>query len=588
MNLLQFLKEIDKIMIEMPREDLEKFIYELAKILPESEREHFLNTMQTANSKNSQNTLIQDSCLEALALEINELTTILKSINEGDRYLESEYNAEWDDWYNSDAEEVLFSDPQRLLTDIEKGIRLVHKCLDMEAYHLGCRLAELLSTISISAEGDYNDFDGSPMGINELYSHSLLNGSLKKFTLELLYLTYMESKLSDRPEKLFSLMNNYDCTIFIRDIMQIGNQELPDFDEFLPLWLKYLSKQSGWRVQDLFQEAMSLLEDDNILLENARKFVDTYPESYKHLLEKGSENFDNEKMFQIGKEALDKIPDNYMIRSEIALLTAEYACRMNDRDASEVCWLEAFRSNTNVVNYMRIRFMAKNWQNYQKQIMQILSEMVERRKRRSEEQTEYYNRNVQRENTLDSNTYFAILFFNKDFENLIREETNKESISNWSSFFCEKAPALFLLLLFKGEKLPEGLNYMAEKAVSTCDFTTETYLKGTGIYLDKNNHELFWDLFCKWKEEVNLPETTSINALEYMEQFIRNKVTRVMDSKYRNAYGSCAAFIAALGEVKESWGIHNAKADIMKSYKNEYPRRKVFQQGLRDYGMQVH
>lgn len=48
-----------------------------------------------------------------------------------------------------------------------------------------------------------------------------------------------------------------------------------------------------------------------------------------------------------------------------------------------------------------------------------------------------------------------------------------------------------------------------------------------------------------------------------------------MEANRRNYYGECAAFIAALGEVKESQGAENAKAAIMNSCKTEYARRRL-------------
>lgn len=42
---------------------------------------------------------------------IEAIIPILEKINSGEVCLDSEINEEWDDWYNSDAEEFFFSDP---------------------------------------------------------------------------------------------------------------------------------------------------------------------------------------------------------------------------------------------------------------------------------------------------------------------------------------------------------------------------------------------------------------------------------------------------------------------------------------------
>lgn len=126
---------------------------------------------------------------------------------------------------------------------------------------------------------------------------------------------------------------------------------------------------------------------------------------------------------------------------------------------------------------------------------------------------------------------------------------------------------------------------MLSKAVSACDFHTEAYFNGTGINVDKNDQELFWELFCKWKAEVSVPEKEAARWLKKIEQLISMRTAGIMEANCRNYYGECAAFIAALGEVKESRGIENARDAIMYSYKTEYSRRRAFHQELRNYGM---
>lgn len=58
-----------------------------------------------------------------------------------------------------------------------------------------------------------------------------------------------------------------------------------------------------------------------------------------------------------------------------------------------------------------------------------------------------------------------------------------------------------------------------------------------------------------------------------------------MENNRRNYYNECAAFIAALGEVKESLGERNGKSMLMNEYKTAYPRRRSFHEELRRFGM---
>ena len=52
-----------------------------------------------------------------------------------------------------------------------------------------------------------------------------------------------------------------------------------------------------------------------------------------------------------------------------------------------------------------------------------------------------------------------------------------------------------------------------------------------------------------------MEQTYIAQALRRLEQMVELRVKSIMDASKRNYYGECAAFIAALGEVKESQGV---------------------------------
>lgn len=585
MNLVQFLKKVDDTVSDMTKEQLQSYVHELARTLPESKRKYFLDTMNMIQEEGFL-PLQQEKYYDDLYSEIKEIEDILIGINDGDRCLDSEYNVEWDDWYNSDVDEVLFSDPEQLLEDIEKGINLLHKCIDMEAYEEGDELAEVLSALEVSVDGDYCDYDTTPLGIRELYDHDLLGGRFEDVVRESLYLAYMGNDLSDRPEQMYCMMCNYSCyRVTLENIMQDGKQELPEFKKFLLLWIDYLGSRPGRDEQALLQEALAMLEDEEQLLEVARKFVKEHPEQYKYLLQRGLEGTSWEKMLQIGLEALDKIPVTYILRSEIALLTAEFANRLHDSTTAESCWLEAFRSHTSVVNYMRIRLLVKDWNQYRLQVKQIYEEVYEKSKQESNPKTLDYYVNAQPLNSLHYKTYYMLLFFDGDYENVIQLGLNEKNAVGWSSTFMKEGLALFLLLLYEGKTLSKGIASMLSRVISESGFQADTFLNGTYLSKGKNEQELFWELFCQWKEETNISVEDYEKWMKNIGRHISVRTAGIMDGNHRNYYGECAAFIAAYGEVFESRGTCGAKADIMEEYKVKYSRRRAFHQELRSFGM---
>ena len=586
MNLPQFLKQVDSQTNRMSKSELEAFIHELARTLSENKRKNFLDTIQISTQRVA-GSAADASHAATFSGELRHMVDILTDINNGERTLDSEYNEDWDDWYNSDAEQVLFLDPEHLLPDIQDGIDMIHKSIDAENYALGCELAETLSALEVFVDGDYNDYDGSPVGVTELYEHGLLSGSLKDVVRESIFLTYMGNKPADRVEEMFCMMGNFRCfDVSLEEIMQLGSHDLPDFDEFLPLWIDYLGNQTERRSKKLLLEAQEMVEDEEQILEAARKFANRHPELYLQILEKNRNCSEGNRYFYIGMEAMEKLPENWIIRSEIALLTAEYALKKNDRKVSESCWLEAFRSDASVVNYMRLRFCTEDWHKYHEQVRQIYRNSYEKTKTIVRNYSLHALLDAQRETSLYDTGYFSIMFFEEEFESVQNEAVNEKSALGWSSTFMKEGLALFLLLIYNGRDLPKGLSAMRSRAISACAFQVEAFQKGTKIkYGKEDNNDVFWDLFCEWKHECELSDEDAERWLEDMKRQMERRTEGIMENNRRNYYGECASYIAAIGEVEESRGKENAKERLMEYYKKKYSRRRAFHQELRNYGL---
>lgn len=67
-------------------------------------------------------------------------------------------------------------------------------------------------------------------------------------------------------------------------------------------------------------------------------------------------------------------------------------------------------------------------------------------------------------------------------------------------------------------------------------------------------------------------------------ELLKKRTAAIMDASRRNYYGECAAYIAALGEVRESLGDAGAKQRLMTSYRDAYSRRSAFREEMRKYG----
>ncbi len=579
MNLAKFLKYVDEAVTEMTGEQMAAFVHEIARTLPERQRNYFIDTLKSVKTDENTDSGKRDTSMNKLELlyrDIDQVSEFLDAVDEGDLRLDSEIDYQYSNGWGWDEDEYKFrfSDPENILPEINKSIDLLHQCIDLEEYKKGAELAGILSHLTVEAEGDYEDYDGTPLQIDDLFNEDLLDGTYDEFVHNALYLIYNGNKLTDRPAFLYNFIQNLQYVdAKLEDIMQLGGRDLPEFDEFLPLWIAYLGNQDSHVADDLLDEALSMAGEDQYL-EAARNFTDIHPELYKNILQNGMSGKDGAEMMGIGLEALEKIREMSALRGDIALLSADYANKINDAETAEYCWLEAFRSDPSVENYLRIRFLSRDYDRYAAQVRAIYEECY--KKNNSDSLISSDSRHKR---------YCAILFFEKRFEETVMLGLCEQNPLGWTYTFMKEGMALFFILLFHGNYRPSGIQAMYSDVLFWMKFSMEKFLNGTVFANDAEPEKLFWQSFDSWKSDVDISAEDYAHWMSVFEDQIDKRVTGIMQANRTKYYEECAAFIAAYGEVLESNGTEHEKALIMEKYRTEYPRRRNFIAALRSYGM---
>jgi hypothetical protein len=275
----------------------------------------------------------------------------------------------------------------------------------------------------------------------------------------------------------------------LEDVLQLGNHELPEFEAFLPLWIKSLGGKKERRSEELLIEAQSMVRDESVLLGNARTYAKTHPSLYRQLLEMRRNSGKDAETLEIGLEALEKIPVSYTIRGEIAIQTATYAVNLENTNVAEQCWMEAFRSDSSVVNYMRIRFMSGESDRYKEQIRKTIDSVYAKLKR---EHIRYeYGIKHERENTIHTVEYCIMMFFEQEFDRVKELGMKTDKALGWSSTFMKEGMALMLLLLFEGDTLSEGLCETRHHLMSAGNFSVQDFYRGTDRSDYKSDQEEF-------------------------------------------------------------------------------------------------
>ena len=602
MNFTQFLKAVDQAAAAMSKEQLAEFIHDTARTLPENQREDFLAEMLLfAGSKEAHICPEPSKADQEAAADFEQkrsfLRTRLERMESGELCLEGSLNPEYDDWYSSAEEEFLYSDPEGILDIIEEACRFVHQCVDCEEYQAACELTGILIGLDIMVGGEYQEYTDEPININDLKSYHLGNVDYRTLVIDAARAAYCASALSERADELYiTLMNSGRRDITLEMILQ-GGRELPEIDAFLPLWIEHLGRMTGSSAGKLLQEALELADDGEQLLANARKYCGEHPELYEQYLTANQGKTDADSLLAVGTEALEAIEKKYLVRSRIALLTSRTALEQDRPELAETCWLEAFRSDTRVVNYLRLLMECRDFSNVREAAAQIYRETCSQLRKDS-----YFlpTAGGGRENQLNPTQAYLLAFLGGEFDYVREGAMNATNSLGWSASFMKCGLAAFLLLLTEDGSLPQdaaqqggelktmkpGAREMLRRIVAAVGFDKSEYEKGTLRLIEESNEGWFLTCWNHWKRTVPLSREQREALLGWAEGLVTKRVQGIMEGNHRNYYGECAAYIAALGEAREAGGEPNGKQATMAKYMEAYNRRSAFRQVMRGYGMQ--
>lgn len=602
MNFTQFLKAVDQAAAAMSKEQLAEFIHDTARTLPENQREDFLAEMLLfAGSKETHICPEPSKADQEAAADFEQkrsfLRTRLERMESGELCLEGSLNPEYDDWYSSAEEEFLYSDPEGILDIIEEACRFVHQCVDCEEYQAACELTGILIGLDIMVGGEYQEYTDEPININDLKSYHLGNVDYRTLVIDAARAAYCASALSERADELYiTLMNSGRRDITLEMILQ-GGRELPEIDAFLPLWIEHLGRMTGSSAGKLLQEALELADDGEQLLANARKYCGEHPELYEQYLTANQGKTDADSLLAVGTEALEAIEKKYLVRSRVALLTSRTALEQDRPELAETCWLEAFRSDTRVVNYLRLLMECRDFSNVREAAAQIYRETCSQLRKDS-----YFlpTAGGGRENQLNPTQAYLLAFLGGEFDYVRERAMNATNSLGWSASFMKCGLAAFLLLLTEDGSLPQdaaqqggelktmkpGAREMLRRIVAAAGFDKSEYEKGTLRFIEESNEGWFLTCWNHWKRTVPLSREQREALLGWAEGLVTKRVQGIMEGNHRNYYGECAAYIAALGEAREAGGEPNGKQATMAKYMEAYNRRSAFRQVMRGYGMQ--
>lgn len=575
MNLINFLKQTDAITAQYSAEQLISFIHDTGRLLPEYRREEFLERLKAIGGITEKDLTkeVEDE------LGFNEryelITNNLKKIDAQEVMLEAILNEEYDDWYSDSVDEFYYVDNSGISDMLEEACFFVHTCVDQERYKEGCQIGKKLFLLVIFCESEY---DCGNFSLWDMVFHELLQCDLMQVVLDTAYCAYHAVPLQERSQVLYEVIANAGRDeITLEAIMQHGDEELPDLQDFLTQWITYLGDVAAHHADRLILEAVGLLNDVSAAVRYAEKYASLHPGLYLNILE-NEICTDTNAMTAVGMEALNRIPKNYVMRSRVALKTAEYAVKANEKSPLlEECYFAAYESDTSALNYLRALLNGYETIEKRRELQKVFMAIPEF-------STVGWHLSERAENRPDHNMILLLRFLDGQFADVLEEGMNESKALGWSGTFMKQGIALYLLTLYEGQWTGKGIMEMAAWVKSAMKFSAEEYQKGTYGRNDIDENDLFFEIFSKWSSVVQMEPDIKTRAIKRISSLLEKRVEGIMGANRRNYYGECAAFLAALGEVQESLGETGAKQKLMTSYKDKYSRGSAFRAEMKFYG----
>lgn len=612
MNLREFTEAVDEKAGELSREELLCFLHSITRKVPEEERENFLETIafvrqnflkeeertskeeagsEKGNNPGSGKLSLKAAVKKADEMEIRKelgcLTELFDRIREGEltvwadgyeHYYEDHWGSDWV-WEYEDEEQVghIFED----------GAKLLLRCVNDGFYEEAETIFNLMIESEVTAASEW---DGFELDMKDMVKEGLAAIDLKEVALNGLYAVYQSTAKEHRAEKIYRYFSVPFCReIRLEDMLSVGREELGEQPEFWDSWIALLAGKNGDVEERLLKEAVCYQRGGAGLLEIARLSYEKHPSLYMEALVYKEKEHDLAGQREIGDEALEKIDVKYVIRSEIALKTAEAAIGHGKEKEVGRYYFEAFSSNTTPVNYLRLLLQSPERDSWQKKAQDIIQEAGKSRR-----ETSGYDRPKELEENWEAGRYRAELrFFSGDFTYALEQCSRVKKALGWSGTFVKCGLSLFLLLLYRDEDLKPGCSEMARQLAGYINFHGKEYFKGTDLgqayqndsSKDPSDSEILWKCFLRWRKDYPLSEVQEKSFLSVMEKLVDKRVKAIISGQHRGHYHNVAALAAALGEVRESMGMPSGKERTMQKYREEFPRHSSFHAELRSYGM---
>ena len=541
--------------------ELKKILLDHAESLPPGERAAYLDLFVTRRKTGGKKKKASDG--DYLLKEIEAFE------KRADDY---EYSNGWG-WDDDYGEERAQGDDS-WIEGIDDLFDAIEEFYQAGNYALAGKAYEKLLDIYFGGneEGQFSGYDQDEMMATDI----------REATLKYLRCVYMTEKAANRPDALFEAMGNYQgyVQLDIKGVMTVS-LNLPDIEQFGRDWVAYLKGQPGSRMAStLLKEAVRLFEGskglEKLALEQGVQFPGAYVEWLDALKKEGL----YENMIRAALLGMEKLPDNLIIRADIADYLSEAAERLGKDDLRERALKEALYASPCLERLLDLLEFSKSREQREGYIEDALARFGYIRGRYPE---------------------MARVVVNVDRSADLRETRVSDSMEIYGHLLkgaYEKAAAhmkggrplgwsqddnisVLLVAFFLYARWNRGKSPTANISALWTEATdlTQHGMRIPGSVRADNNR--FRTYLEKVLAEYPLGQADLETYSNMAEEAVEKRADAIVGSKYRKSYWKAAQLILAVAEVYWSNDKRGKGQMLINGFRDKYNRHSAFKSELK-------
>ena len=547
MSSKDFCEKIKEKLNTLDLSEIKEFVYNLIRKIPDDKYDEVLAMIDLRKSYD-----ILD-----IEKKIDEFEVKFNKIDECEFHFYANGYEDYDSYdYWGDNWVWEYYDEDNLGGLIKSAYLYATNLVNKRLYNYAKQLLDLIIYTNYQAyDEDAGEF--YELSLTDLSHHHLIQIDVDTLCLYAIYATYQIGEDS-RVQKIHDYFQNEAFrNIHVEDSFSLGPEVLKDIDEFWREWIMFLANTPGKTEYRILKEALvcnSYANYNDYIETIARNHPQIVIDLFNYLYSQEK----IEELLEVGRKVLQYIDDKLLIKSDILLYLARF-----DDGIRKKCIFEAFQSNSNVANLLRI--INNGYLNdYKKEINHFL--------KYDEKDNRLLFDGELKENNVTKDTYYYLQFFLGNFDAFYRECLQHNVSLGWSHSFIDIAVKLWLLLFMnKCSKIYDVL-------------LNEVFFDlGVKDHIEFLDHE-YYTIFNKWRSHFEVKNVSEV--LNWLQRLTQARVDAIVSNQHRKSYFKAAQLVIALGQALEDNGVMSGE-EFINNYHMQYRKYRAFRTELNQYGKNI-